>query len=96
MQFQISVFLLFPLLWYGELFNEEQVKLGYDRDHVIVLPIDDKMVNNLAVIKQQFRENMDVLSVSACSNTPAGRRRVQYAICSLCPMINRWQYSQIV
>ena len=46
------------------------MKLGYDRDHVIVLPLDDKMRNNLTVIKEQFKQNPDILSVSACSNTP--------------------------
>ena len=70
-QFAISVFLIVStFIVQQQLYFIQHIKLGYDRDHVIVLPIDDKMVNNLAVIKQQFRENTDVLSVSACSNTP--------------------------
>jgi len=70
-QFTISVFLIVStFIVQQQLYFIQHIKLGYDRDHVIVLPIDDKMVNNLAVIKQQFRENTDVLSVSACSNTP--------------------------
>ena len=70
-QFAISVFLIVStFIVQQQLYFIQHVKLGYDRDHVIVLPLDDKMMNNLAVIKQQFRQNPDVLSVSACSNTP--------------------------
>ena len=70
-QFAISVFLIVStFIVQRQLYFIQHIKLGYDRDHVIVLPIDDKMVNNLAVIKQQFRQSPDVLSVSACSNTP--------------------------
>ena len=70
-QFAISVFLIVStFIVQQQLYFIQHIKLGYDRDHVIVLPLDDKMRNNLAVIKQQFRQNPDVLSVSACSNTP--------------------------
>jgi putative ABC transport system permease protein len=70
-QFAISVFLIVStFIVQQQLYFIQHVKLGYDRDHVVVLPIDDKMMNNLTVIKQQFRQNPDVLSVSACSGTP--------------------------
>jgi putative ABC transport system permease protein len=70
-QFAISVFLIVStFIIQQQLYFIQHIKLGYDRDHVIVLPLDDKMMNDLAVIKQQFKQNPDVLSVSACSNTP--------------------------
>jgi putative ABC transport system permease protein len=70
-QFAISVFLIVStFIVQQQLYFIQHIKLGYDRDHVVVLPLDDKMISNLAVIKQQFRQNTDVLSVSACSNTP--------------------------
>ncbi len=70
-QFAISVFLIVStFIVQQQLYFIQHVKLGYNRDHVIVLPLDDKMKNNLAVIKQQFKQNADVLSVSACSNSP--------------------------
>ena len=70
-QFAISVFLIVStFIVQQQLYFIQHIKLGYDRDHVIVLPLDDKMRNNLAVIKEQFKQNPDVLSVSACSNTP--------------------------
>jgi len=70
-QFAISVFLIVStVIVQRQLYFIQHIKLGYDRDHVIVLPLDDKMRNNLAVLKEQFKQNPDVLSVSACSNTP--------------------------
>ena len=70
-QFAISVFLIVcTFIVQQQLYFIQHIKLGYDKDHVIVLPLDDKMRNNLAVIKEQFKQNPDVLSVSACSNTP--------------------------
>jgi putative ABC transport system permease protein len=70
-QFAISVFLIVcTFIVQQQLYYIQHIKLGYDRNQVIVLPLDDKMRNNLAVIKEQFRQNPDVLSVSACSNSP--------------------------
>jgi putative ABC transport system permease protein len=70
-QFAISVFLIVStFIIQQQLYFIQHIKLGYDRDHVIVLPLDQKMMIDLAVIKQQFKQNPDVLSVSSCSNTP--------------------------
>jgi putative ABC transport system permease protein len=74
-QFAISVFLIVcTFIVQQQLHFIQHVKLGYDRDHVIVLPLDDKMRNNLAVIKEQFKQSPDVLNVSACSHTPVEGR----------------------
>jgi putative ABC transport system permease protein len=70
-QFAISVFLIVStFIVQQQLDFIQHTKLGYDRDHIVVLPLDDKINDNIAVIKQQFRQNPDILSVSACSNTP--------------------------
>ena len=70
-QFAISVFLIVStLIVQQQLYFIQHIKLGYDRDHVVVLPLDDKMRSNLAVIKEQFKQNPGVLNVSACSHTP--------------------------
>jgi putative ABC transport system permease protein len=45
-------------------------KLGYNRDRVLVLPMDAKMMKNLDVIKQEFKSDNNVLSVSRCVSTP--------------------------
>jgi len=70
-QFAISVFLIVStFIVQQQLYFIQHIKLGYDRDHVVVLPLDEQMISNLAVIKQQFRQNPGVLSVSSCSTTP--------------------------
>lgn len=70
-QFAISVFLIVcTFIVQQQLYFIQHAKLGYNRDHLIVLPLDDKMRNNLPVIKEQFKQNPDVLGVSACSNSP--------------------------
>lgn len=70
-QFAISVFLIVStFIVQQQLYYIQHIKLGYDRDHVLVMPMDGRMMDNLAVIKEQFKENPDVLSVSSCSNTP--------------------------
>ncbi|HVX28457.1 MAG TPA: ABC transporter permease, partial [Parafilimonas sp.] len=70
-QFAISVFLIVStFIVQQQLYFIQHIKLGYDKDHIIVLPLDDKTMNNLAVIKQQFKKNPDVLNVASCSNTP--------------------------
>jgi len=70
-QFAISVFLIVcTFIVQQQLYFIRHIKLGYNKDHVIVLPLDDKMRDNLAVIKEEFKQNPDVLSVSSCSNTP--------------------------
>jgi putative ABC transport system permease protein len=70
-QFAISVFLIvstFVIL--QQLYFIQHKKLGYNREHVLVLPLDNKMLDNIDVIKQQFKTNADVLSVSRCVRNP--------------------------
>ena len=44
--------------------------MGYDRDHVVVLPMRKKMLDDLAVIKEELKTNPSVISVSRCVSTP--------------------------
>jgi putative ABC transport system permease protein len=70
-QFAISAFLIVStFIVQQQLHFIQHRQLGYDREHVIVLPLDDRMMNNLSVIKEQFRQNPDVLSVSRCVRSP--------------------------
>jgi putative ABC transport system permease protein len=70
-QFAISVFLIVStLIIQKQLHFIQHEKLGYDRDHVVVLRMNPKMASNLAVIKQEFVSNKDVLSVSNCGSSP--------------------------
>jgi putative ABC transport system permease protein len=70
-QFSISVALIISTFIMQKQLNYIQNRrLGYNRDHVLVLPMDAKMMNNLDLIKQEFKSNPNVISVSRCTNLP--------------------------
>jgi putative ABC transport system permease protein len=70
-QFIISVFLIIStVIIQKQLYFIEHKKLGYDREHVLVLPMDESMLANLDLIKNEFRSNPDLISVSRCVRSP--------------------------
>lgn len=70
-QFSIAIALLVgTFIIQRQLAFVQQKKLGYDRDHVLVLPISQKMVSSLPAIKQELKTNPEVLSASRCVSTP--------------------------
>jgi len=70
-QFVISVFLIVAtFIIQKQLYFIQHKKLGYDREHVLVLPMDDKMLANIDLIKQEFKSNPDVISASRCVRSP--------------------------
>jgi putative ABC transport system permease protein len=70
-QFVISVFLIVStFIVQKQLYYIQHKKLGYDREHVLVLPMDEKMLNNIQLIKQQFSSMPGVGSISRCVRNP--------------------------
>ena len=70
-QFSISVILIISTFIMQKQLNFIQNKnLGYNRDQVLVLPIDNRMEDKLDLFKQQFKTNNHIISVSACVSTP--------------------------
>jgi len=70
-QFSISVVLIVStFIMQKQLSYIQNKKLGYNRDRVLILPMDEKMMNDLAVIKQEFKSDNNILSVSRCVSTP--------------------------
>src|SRR6185312_7610367 len=70
-QFAISIFLIIAtFIIQQQLHFIQHKKLGYDREHVLVLPMDSKMLGKLDVIKDEFKTNGDVLNVSLCVRSP--------------------------
>ncbi len=70
-QFVISVFLIVStIVMQRQLSYIRNRSLGYDRDHVLVLPMDWTMLAHMPYIKQQFLRNPDVVSLSNCASTP--------------------------
>ena len=70
-QFVISVFLIVStFIMQNQLYYIQHKKLGYDREHVLVLPMDKNALNKLALIKQELKSDPSILSVAPCNNTP--------------------------
>jgi putative ABC transport system permease protein len=70
-QFSISVVLIISTFIMQKQLNYIQNrKLGYNRDQVLVLPMDNKMLTKVDLIKQEFRSNSNVISVTRCTNLP--------------------------
>lgn len=69
-QFTISVFLILATLIIKNQLNYLQhKKLGYDREHIVVMPIDSKVQEKLSTIKSVFKSNPDVKNVTTMAHT---------------------------
>lgn len=70
-QFAISAFLIVATFIIQNQLHYIQTKdLGYNKDHIIVLPLDQKMTGILNTIKTEFKTNPDVLSLTKANNEP--------------------------
>ncbi|MDO3625111.1 ABC transporter permease [Mucilaginibacter sp. BT774] len=70
-QFSISVVLIISTFIMQKQLNYIQNRnLGYNREQVLVLPMDNKMQAKVDLIKQEFKSNANVISISRCTNPP--------------------------
>ncbi|HEY4063711.1 MAG TPA: ABC transporter permease [Puia sp.] len=70
-QFVISVFLIVSTFIMGQQLRYiRDRKLGYDRDHVLELPMNRALLPNIDYIKSEFKRNPDVLGLSHCASSP--------------------------
>ncbi|QEC40988.1 ABC transporter permease [Pseudobacter ginsenosidimutans] len=70
-QFSISAFLIIAtFIIQKQLHFIQNKKLGYEREHVLVLPYDDNVRKNLSTIRTEFKSHPDILNVSRTSNAP--------------------------
>ncbi|HVU56095.1 MAG TPA: ABC transporter permease [Puia sp.] len=70
-QFVISVFLIVStIIMQRQLYFIQHKKLGYDRDHVLVLPMAYQMMKDIKTIKSEFGRAPHVVSMSHCVGTP--------------------------
>jgi len=70
-QFAISAFLIVStVIIQKQLYFIQHKKLGYDREHVLVLPMNQRMLKDLSVIKQELKSNPDIIGVSSTNSTP--------------------------
>jgi putative ABC transport system permease protein len=70
-QFAISVVLIIATFIMQKQLNYIQNRnLGYNREQVLVLPMDTKMLARVDLIKQELKSNLNIVSVARCSNPP--------------------------
>jgi len=70
-QFSIAVFLIVAtFIIQQQLQYIQNKKLGYDRSHILVLNIDQRIVDKIDLVKTEFKTNREVLGVSKAHSTP--------------------------
>jgi putative ABC transport system permease protein len=70
-QFLVSIFLIVStIIIQNQLKFIQNKKLGYNKEHVLVLPIDHQINEKLSTLKSVFKENREVLAISAAYETP--------------------------
>jgi putative ABC transport system permease protein len=70
-QFMISVFLIAAtFIIQNQLHFIQHKKLGYDRDHVLVLPLDGKIMSNIDGFKTDLKINSHIKNISCARNPP--------------------------
>ncbi|MBS1532235.1 MAG: ABC transporter permease [Bacteroidetes bacterium] len=70
-QFVISVFLIAStFIMQNQLYFIQHKNLGYNREHILVLPMNQAVTDKLDVIKQELKTNASVKSISHCFWTP--------------------------
>jgi putative ABC transport system permease protein len=71
LQFVISVFLIIStIIVFQQLSYIRGKDLGYDKDHVLLLPVDAKMHQHYTALKDALRLNPDILGVSGGYEAP--------------------------
>ncbi|RIK70006.1 hypothetical protein DCC62_23205 [candidate division KSB1 bacterium] len=82
-QFAISiVFIVSTMIVGSQLEFFRNKKLGFDKEQILVLPIQDRSVNSrYEAIKHELRQNPNILSVAAASQVPgAGEGNYYYNV----------------
>lgn len=70
-QFAITAFLIVcTLLVNNQLSYIQDKKLGYSKDHVLVLPADRQVNEEIRALKSEFRQNADVKQVARAYESP--------------------------
>ena len=70
-QFGISVFLIiYTLIILQQMHYMQTKNLGYDKDHVVVLPVTGNMLSHFQILKDAFSQIKGVESVTASYETP--------------------------
>jgi putative ABC transport system permease protein len=70
-QFVISIILVIAtIIIAAQMHYIQNKKLGYNREHLILLNLDYKIIDKVDVFKAELRNNRDILSVSSANCSP--------------------------
>jgi len=74
LQFTISIILIIcVLVLYRQMNYINHAKLGFDRENIILLPMDDLIKEHWLDVKRRMTAHPNILTVSASKRAPAGR-----------------------
>jgi putative ABC transport system permease protein len=71
-----SIFLVLGFVWLKQTRHIYRADLGYDRTDVLAIPFSEETNSKLVLLQEQFKNNTDVVAVSASSGLP-GRWRTR-------------------
>ena len=70
-QFSISVFLIVStFMIQKQLDYIQHMKLGFDRDHVVVMKMEQSMIPRMKMVRAELKSNPNILYVSRCHRSP--------------------------
>ena len=73
LQFSLSVMLMIgTVVIYNQVHFMKNKSLGFDKEHLLYVPIEGKLLDNIPSLKNEFLQHPGIQSVSATSHSPTG------------------------
>jgi putative ABC transport system permease protein len=73
LQFSLSVILIIgTVIIYNQVHLMKNKNLGFDREHLLYVPIEGKLLDNIPSLKNEFLQHPGIQSVTATSHSPTG------------------------
>jgi predicted permease len=73
LQFALSVMLIIgTVVIYNQVHFMKSKSLGFDKEHLLYVPIEGKLLDNIPSIKNEFLQHPGIRNVSATSHSPTG------------------------
>ena len=73
LQFALSVMLIIgTMVIYNQVHFMKNKNLGFDKEHLLYVPIEGKLLDNIPSLKNEFLQHPGIQSVTATSHSPTG------------------------
>ncbi len=73
LQFSLSVILIIgTVIIYKQVHFMKNKNLGFDKEHLLYVPIEGKLLDNIPSLKNEFLQHPGIQSVTATSHSPTG------------------------